>query len=259
MRQIKCMAALLMVAGLWPPPSAEAQVVCDSSLRPAKNPLAYGLRQDRCEGIYDKDVAGTTLYIASLTSRFEEYDPASDRTLHLSWAAPTTGPLSILIRAIQPDMYYRMDTKRPPEARGYDWPTEMLSSLRLRRQDIGALAWTRVKAGTGYLRVYVPLSISKSPDTASSSGYDMVVYPVRDLREVYLTLGPADSFGRPVAEELLKRQEPQKLFFYPAERPIRLSLPKLEAPGLYYLQVSATLANGSPAGAEEMLFDTSSR
>ena len=30
-------------------------------------------------------------------------------------------------------------------------------------------------------------------------------------------------------------------------------------PGLYYLQVSAKLANGSPAGAEDLLIDTSGR
>ena len=93
----------------------------------------------------------------------------------------------------------------------------------------------------------------------ANDGYSLVVYPVRDLQEVYLTLGPADSLGRPEPGRLLKRQEPQEQFFYPAERPIRLTLPRLDPPGLYYLQVSARLANGSPAGAEDLLIDTSGR
>jgi hypothetical protein len=239
--------------------AAVGQAVCDSTLRPAKNTLAYGPRQDRCEGVYTVDVAGTTLYIASLTSRFEDYDPASDPALHLSWTAPTTAPLFILVRAIQPDIYYRMDTQRPPTATGYDWPTAILSALRLRRQDLGALAWTRRKAGAGYLRVHVPLSITRAGIQASNNGYSLVVYPVRDLQEVYLTLGPADSLGRPMPGQLFKRQEPQQQFFYPAERPVRLTLPRLDPPGLYYLQVSAKLANGSPAGAEDLLIDSSGR
>lgn len=249
----------LLAAWLGLSQVAVGQAVCDSTLRPAKNPLAYGPRQDRCEGLYAAGVAGTTLYIASLTSRFEEYDPASDPTLHLSWTAPTTAPLFILVRAIQPDMYYRMDTQRPATATGYDWPTGILSALRLRRQDLGALAWTRRKAGAGYLRVHVPLSITRPGAPGSHDGYSLVVYPVRDLQEVYLTLGPADSLGRPKPDQLVKRQEPQEQFFYPAERPVRLTLPRLDPPGLYYLQVSAKLANGSPAGADDLLIDTSGR
>ncbi|HKU61011.1 MAG TPA: hypothetical protein VJQ44_07345 [Gemmatimonadales bacterium] len=249
----------LLAVWLSVSPAAVGQTVCDSTLKPAKNPLAYGPRQDRCEGVYAVAVAGTPLYIASLTSRFEDYDPATDPTLHLSWAAPTVEPLFILVRAIQPDMYYRMDTQRPATAVGYDWPTGILSALRLRRLDLGALAWTRRKAGAGYLRIHVPLSITRSKSQASTNGYSLVVYPARDLQEVYLTLGPADSLGRPKSDQLVKRQEPQQQFFYPAERPIRLTLPRLDPPGLYYLQVSAKLANGSPAGAEDLLIDTSVR
>jgi hypothetical protein len=249
----------LLAACLGLSQAAVGQAVCDSTLTPAKNPLAYGPRQDRCEGVYAVGVAGTTLYIASLTSRFEDYDPASDPTLHLSWTAPTTAPLFILVRAIQPDVYYRMDTQRPATATGYDWPTGILSALRLRRQDLGALAWTRRKAGPGYVRVHVPLSITRPGTQASSNGYSLVVYPVRDLQEVYLTLGPADSLGRPKPGQLFKRQEPQQQFFYPAERAVRLTLPRLDPPGLYYLQVSAKLANGSPAGAEDLLIDSSGR
>jgi len=42
----------------------------------------------------------------------------------------------------------------------------------------------------------------------------------------------------------------------PGERPVRLLLPALD-PGLYYLQVTATLQDGTPAGAESMLIDSS--
>jgi hypothetical protein len=231
---------------------------CDQSLRPAKDSrYAYGPRGDRCEGLYVKDVGGTTLTIMSLTAAFDKYDPAADPILHLAWSAPAGDSLRIQVRAIQPNIFFGMDAERPLAAKTYDWSTAILSPLNILQDEIGLLAWTRVKRDARTLTVHVPVSVTRSKKGAPSTGYSLVLYPVKELKEVYLTLGPADSTGQPETGALIKDHEPQEQGYYPAERPIRLSLPPLRPPGLYYLEVTATLRNGKPAKADPMLIEAS--
>src|ERR1700754_4029055 len=65
---------------------ASAQVYCDASLvRNTHNPLSYRDRGGRCEGLYVKQVASTTLLIVSLTESFEQYNPALDKPLQMEW------------------------------------------------------------------------------------------------------------------------------------------------------------------------------
>jgi hypothetical protein len=231
---------------------------CDAGLRtPAQNPYAYGPRGDRCEGVYVKQVGGTVLAVASLTSSFERYDPASVKDLRFTWSAPADSGLRIRVRGIQPNLYYGMDAVRPGGARSFEWPTAILSSLRIAQPDIGALAWTRRRVGGGWRNVYLPLRISGAGAAASGQGYALVLFPGVKLQEVYVTLGPADATGRAAAGKLVMDHEAQEQGFYPAERPIRIKLPPLDPPGLYYLEVSATLPGGSPVAVEPVLIDTS--
>jgi len=233
---------------------------CDPALRPVReSAYAYGPRGDRCEGLYINEVGGTTLTIMSFTTAFESYNPTVDPSLHLAWAAPSGDSLRIRVRAIQPNLFFGMDALRPLAAGGYDWPTALLSPLNIRRDDIGVLAWTRIKRDSRTLPVHVPLSITRSKAAVRTSGYTVVLYPVRELREVYLTLGPADSTGEPVAEALIKDHEPQEKGYYPGESPIKLSLPRLAPPGLYHLEVTATLAdsNSTPVKTDPMLIEVS--
>jgi hypothetical protein len=110
--------------------------------------------------------------------------------------------------------------------------------------------------GTTWRRVYVPLRISQSGPADPTNSYVLALYPGVKLREVYLTLGAADSLGRPIEGMLIKDHEPQEHGFYPAERPIRIRIPRLEPPGLYYVEVSATLPDGAPVPVAPVLIDT---
>ena len=76
---------------------------------------------------------------------------------------------------------------------------------------------------------------------------------------MYVTLGRAPAGGRIATGTLVKDHEPQNQGFYPAELPIRILLPALDPPGLYRLEISAKLPNGSPVAVEPMLIDTSDR
>lgn len=236
------------------------ETICDPGLRShAQSPYAYGPRGDRCEGVYIKQVGGTVLAIASLTSTFDRYDPDSVKSLHFAWPAAGDSGLRLRVRGIQPNLYYGMDALRPAGTTSYTWPAAILSSLKITQRDIGALAWTRRPIGGTARAVYLPLRISRADSAAPAPGYRLVLFPGVKLQEVFVTLGLADGGGQFTGDTLVKDREPQHQGYYPAERPIRIKLPALDPPGVYRLEVSATLPNGNPVAVEPMLFDTTER
>jgi hypothetical protein len=247
----------LAVLGMTPAGHLLGQSPCDPELQPRKGDLGYRPRGDRCEGLYIKDVGfgGTTLAIVSLTSRFEEYDPLSDDNLHLEWFSPDTAKLRIQVRGIQPKLYFGMDSDQPGRVGAYRWPTSLLAQLNILQPDIGVLAWTRIKAGKRWLTVHVPVSITRTKNGGPPAADTVVLYSIRELSELYLTIGPADALGQPVPGGLIKNREPQGLGWYPPKVPIRLALPPLGPPGLYYLLASATLLDNTGTDAEPILIN----
>jgi hypothetical protein len=226
---------------------------CEKGLDPqSDSPYGYGPRGDRCEGMYIRQVGGTTLAIVSLTREFERYDPVSDERLYLAWSPPGAPTLRIQVRGIQPDLYFGMDAQRPAANGFYAWPTSLLAPLRILQPDIGVLAWTRIGVGEDSLQVYLPVSITRAKRGPQATSLKLVVYPVAELRELYLSVAGVTSDGRPAPAGLIMDREPQLQGYYPPERPIRLTLPSL-APGLYRVEASAILLDGTPADAEAIL------
>jgi hypothetical protein len=199
------------------------------------------------------------LWVASLTAVFQPYDLEKGKDLRLEWGGASDSEFRIRVRGIERDLYYGMDARRPIGTKAYEWPSDILASLRITRPRIGALAWTRRKIGGSWREVYVPLRITQDPGRGQAAGYELVLFPGEKLKEVYVTLGPADDSGTPLPDRLLKDREPQQHGFYPAERPIRIHLPPLEPAGLYYLRVSATRPAGQPVAPDPLLIDTSEK
>src|SRR5215204_7591254 len=62
-----------------------AQVICDPALPGIKEgALGYRDRGDRCEGLYINPVSNTTLFVASFTEQFENFDNTAN-TLLIEW------------------------------------------------------------------------------------------------------------------------------------------------------------------------------
>ena len=70
----------------------------------------------------------------------------------------------------------------------------------------------------------------------------MIVVPGNELSELYVTLAQVGPDGRNV--RVLTSDEPLRYGYYPAETRIRVPLPALDRPGLYRLQLGATLRRG---------------
>jgi hypothetical protein len=147
-----------------------------------------------------------------------------------------------------------MDVAPAEPVQCYTWPTGVLSGLKIRQRDIGALAWTTRDIGGSPQKVYLPLSISSAGRSPAPPRYTLVVFPGVRLREVSLTLGAADSAGRP-AGKLIWNDHALDRGYYPPERPIRIALPQLRSAGLYHVRVSARLRDGSPVGLDRFLIE----
>lgn len=216
---------------------------CDPKLaRPAKDPLGYERRGDRCEGLYVQDVAGSAgLLVASLTEPFDSLELGTGQRLRIEWSANGTPALRLRAVALRRRLYYRMDAQRPAGTSGFDWPADILSSLHINAQELGLVGWVEQRIGTRTEDVYVPLRVGRAP-LARSGRYLALVVPGSEVSELYLTLAEVGADGRDVA--VLKQDEALRYGYYPSERAIRVPLPALDRRGVYRLQLGATLIRG---------------
>jgi len=244
------LAISLLVGGV----PALAQQLCDPQLaaRPS-DPLRYMQRDIRCEGRYLAEVGSSSVNVVSLTSAFEEFDPAATPELVVSWTPP--GPGSVLVRAValKPREYYRMDTVRA-DGSTFRWPTGILASLRLGRTDLGVVAWTPLAVGSERRDVLLPALVAARAVPAPTRSYRIVLWPGRELMEVYLSLASIGKDGR--VSEWLFEGRALKHGFYPAERAIATELPTSEfrRAGFYYLEIGATPRQGPPITSSAWVF-----
>lgn len=225
---------------------------CDPQLKQtSEDPNGYRSRGDRCEGIYIREVGSTTLLVASLTESVEDFALATGKPLLIEWTAPEGAEVRVRARALRHRLYYQMDTVRPPGSGSYIWPTALLSKFNLRKNELGWMAWTAHPVGKATQDVYVPLRVRQTGGSRSSS-YQVTLVPGVELSEVFVSLAPVDKDGR--ISTYIKKDEPLKYSYYPADRPINIPLPPLGEPGIYNLEIKATRRAGGGASVPSLWF-----
>jgi hypothetical protein len=223
-----------------------AKLPCDANLlQLAARVNGYQPRGDRCEGVYARQVAGTTLFLSSFTETFEKYDLKSDDPLIIRWPAPADSGIQLRAETIKAGRYYRMDTKAAPKDSVYQWPNRILSSERLARSDLGVLGWTRLTLGGQKRVAYVPLTVTQKGSPTACGPLEVAFSTETRLTEVLVSLSQLDSTG--LETRVIRKDEPLARGFYPAGSPIIVTINRADvaAPGLYSLKVSAAL---SPRG-----------
>lgn len=246
---IQCSIAvpLLLLAG-----PLGAVTNCDPALEhESQSPMAYRQRGDRCEGLYAQQVSALRLDIRSFVRSFAAFDPDKDAELTLAWQAPPGAVQDVRLRAfsLKPRQYFRMDTAVPAARGFYRWPSDVLAAVPLGRDDLGILAWLEMPGPADKNRaVYLPLRAGAPAAAPSEEGYEVTLVPSARLREVRVTLRRTDSHGEVLAT--LRRDEELGYGYYASEKPTVLTTGRLEAPGFYRLEVTATTASGLPASCE---------
>jgi hypothetical protein len=220
---------------------------CDPQLiQPQTNPYGYRQRGDRCEGIYVQQVGGSPLTVASWTESFEDYDLASGRPLTVEWDAPEGAVISLRAEALRHRLYFRMDAARPPGSKSYSWNVDLLAAIGVARPELGMLGSTRFPGANTERRIYLPLRIGQKNKPVRTGAYKLVVVPGAEAKEIYLTVALDDGRGR----KPLKDGDPLGYGYYPAERAVEIPISGLPAPGIYRVEVGATLRNGMVSTAQ---------
>ena len=226
---------------------------CDPLLeKDDQNPLSYRLRGERCEGLYVEQVASTSLVVASLTASFQEFDAAETEALKIIWPTVGDAPTRLRAKGVKWKLYYRMDTVRPAGVSSFTWPTAMLGALDISKQDIGVVGWTTIRLGEAEHNVYLPLHISQSRGARRADRYRLVILPGIQLSEVFVSLATLDIAGN--TQTFLQDGEPLRYGFYPPYRPIDIHLPQLKDPGVYYVEIGATLQSGGSTTLSFLLY-----
>lgn len=238
------LGALMATFYLVGPTTAQDDPCEPSVLRLATPPpLGYaprGERRDRCEGEYRQEKRGSpTLSVVSLTAGVEDFDPRSNVDLRVEWAPLTDAPVRLRAQSLRPRQYYRMDALRPPGETSFLWPPWLLGDLDIRRSELGIVAWTRRTVGGRPHDVYLAVRIGQRDLPRSAPTYELVVVPGVELSELYQTLVPLGSDGRPGRP--LWDGAALALGYYPANRPIRITISGLASPGFYRLDLGGLL------------------
>lgn len=238
--------AVIIVLAMWaaPPVLTQSASPCDPSLvQPPDNPLGYRLRGNRCEGVYVKEVAGLSgLVVASFTEGPYSLEIPSTKAVNVTWKSPGDSPIRLRAISLRRRLYYRMDTAQPSGSRSFQWPADLLASLQMTGPDLGIVGWTMHAIGRQMTEVYVPLQVGAAATSRPASRYKLVLLPGAELSEVFVTVLKLTASGEEGA--VLQRDEPLAHGFYPAERPLSISLPALVDPAFYRLEIGAVLRRG---------------
>ncbi|MCP4403807.1 MAG: hypothetical protein GY801_41685 [bacterium] len=225
-------------------PTSAADPHCDPGLEQSAsdNTLGYQLRDDdRCEGRYIRS-GSATLFPVSLTEFFEEYDLESQADLNVEWTAPSGQNVRLRAHGLRSRLYYRMDTARPSDTTSFRWPTRLLSGLDIPRRDLGVIGWMTTPIGKTTQDVFLPLRISQKGTATLSQSYRMILWPGKELTEVYISLATVETDGS--IGSFIKDGEALEYGYYPASMGIDVDIDGMEAPGVYYLEIGADLRNG---------------
>ncbi|HSG39216.1 MAG TPA: hypothetical protein VLE27_06230 [Thermoanaerobaculia bacterium] len=227
---------------------------CDPALvSESKNPMSYRLRGNRCEGIYAQEVSSVSLDIRSLVKTPGLFDPSREPAVVLKWKAPPASVRPVRVRAfsLKDREYFRMDTAVPANYGGYRWPTEIVASVGLKREEIGLVAWTTLPGPGGSAReVYLPLHAGRA--AAAKPGYQVAIVPSARLKEVRITLSRLDDRGS--VAEVLRRDEELGFGFYPSGKPIEFPTGKLGETGFYRLEIAVKPVSGPPVKEDVELY-----
>ena len=226
---------------------------CDPYLY-ARNyhPYGYIERKNRCEGLYVKEIANTTLLVASLTKSFEDYDLTMHKDLNVQWHSFGDGAIRLRAIGLKRKLYYRMDTMLPVDSSIFRWSPKILAALNIPKNLVGVVGWNEYSFKGDKKRVYLPLRINQQSRSDKPSSYRLILLPGQELKEVYISLAKVDKYGHP--EVFLIESQALGYGYYPAERGITIPITNLENPGVYYLELGATLKNGGSSTVDLLFF-----
>lgn len=237
---------MFAVIGLCVPgSSASAQPVADvdcdagATRSAAEGPRGYGLRGDRCEGTFNREVSGASFRVAGFYEAFGALEPG-ESTLPMTWSVPETGLVHVRVRSMREGgELYGMDTQLQSGTTSFSWPTDFVRLLRLEPAQLAPAAFLRVDDK----EMYLPLRVS----TTSGDGperYTLTLLSVERMDRLFVTVAPVERVGDLATGDFVVVNEPVAGAPYISGRPIAVTISGLERSGLYIAQVLGLTSDG---------------
>ena len=212
--------------------------MCDPAL-PRFMDHQHGYRDwgDRCEGIYaEAPVSGATIGVASFTRGMISYELVYT-PLTITWSDELARPVRLQAKPLRPDLFYQMDTVRPPGEGTFEWPATFLSLYQIAPRDLAVLGWVTLTFGEQEHLVHLPLTIRQGEASAEPRNYELLVVPGVELEELFIAIDHVDREGKVLAGVL--ERTALEYGYYPADSGVPITLPDLAGVGFYHVKLVA--------------------
>lgn len=207
---------------------ARGQSPCDPVVPRNDGSIGYHQRADRCEGVYKREVASFGVQLVSFTAA----SPLDDicmpgQPIHLTWPTPqgaaASQPIHLQVESLRRQLYYRLDTDRPPGSTSWEWPIEprCSSEVRLRVRELGVVARTKAMVGAKAVELMMPVGFATRTGSGAQPPYRAVIVPGRRVAEIYVSLW---NYSNPQAPARIIAERPLDMKPYPAGVPVVLEL-----------------------------------
>jgi hypothetical protein len=240
--------------------SPTTQSPCDPALpRNEGQTSGYQQRSDRCEGIYKRQVSSFGVQLVSLTGTLPPGDLCvKGQMFHFVWprlATPPSKPIQLQLESLRRDLYYRLNTERPPQSSSYEWPVEPRCNgdVNLMSRDVGVVVRTQSTLGSKQIDVLLPVTLSPQSSTPVRPPYRAMLVPGSRVQEVYVTLWQFDG-ANPTR---IVYDRPLNTPPYPSGSRIvvELSPADIKKPGLYRLVLNVEFENGQRESVDRYFID----
>ena len=138
-----------------------------------------------------------------------------------------------------------MDTSLASNAGRFEWPLTVLAGLNLGREDLGIVAWSKIKVGSKDHDVYIPVDVAQQSVAGLASGLSIVLWSGVQLTSLNCKIFSIGDDG--LAINLVLSHD-IKDPYYPPGRPIPLKLKdltsKLVRDSVYRVDVVADSSGG---------------
>jgi hypothetical protein len=169
---------------------------------------------------------------------------------------PVNKEIHLRAQGIKPRLYYRMDAYKPGTNTFFAWPAGVLSSLNIKRNDIGVTGKIKLPVGKTERYVHLPLRIRKQGEAKRTGSYNLILLPGVQLTEMYISLALVGKAGTP--QQFIKTDEPLGYGYYPAERAVEIPIDAPKNKGIYYLKLGAKIKSGGTKTIEFWFYNPGS-
>jgi hypothetical protein len=154
-RRAACAAIIIALMWLQPGVSVVAQEIRCEPLPALQGDLGYRLRDDRCEGLYVRDIASNVRLIA-LSSTTIVRAPGPGKLVVSVPSHVPGGRYRVRVQSLDPQVNYQLDSWLSNHT--FQWPDTIVAGAPIAREKLGALAWRAEDT-----ELYVPASTPTAP------------------------------------------------------------------------------------------------